>query len=1036
MKKLWLVLTPFLIPLLLFAQEKKITGKVINKKDRLVMPGVSLSSRSTSGVTDANGNFSLSVATGETITVSHVGFISQEIKIENGTSVLEIELLPSDAAMETIVVTGYTTERKKDLTGAISVVVMNDVKNVPSGSPLQTLQGRVPGMNITKDGTPGGGARTVLIRGINTLGNNDPLYIIDGQPVDSKVLDRLDPNDIESLQVLKDAASASIYGSRASNGVIIITTRRGKNGKLKVDFNSSFASQDYATHLKMLNTEQRGKALWQAAINDGTDPNVNTQYQYQWHKDAQGVAILDKIIINEYLDKTIQGGIKSGNTDWFSEISRPGNLLRNNISLSSGNETQSLFISAGQLSNKGIVKFTDYEQLTLRINSNLTALKGRLRVGENMQLANTTQTPIGNGQGGTPLDLGILDLPILPVYAEDGSFAGPVGSGFSNRMNALQVAVLSKDWRNRTKGIYGTVYAEYNILKNLAFKSSVGFDYSTTQEIRINPKYSAGFLSSSVNNYSNNIIQNTNLTWFNTLNYSIKKSAHTANILIGTEAIKSNSEFLNGYKEGFLVETPDYFQINAGTGLTSLTGSSTGYKLLSYFTKINYSYNFKYLASVTLRSDGSSRFGEDNKYGFFPAVSLGWRVSDENFIKNNFGFISQMMLRTGYGRTGNQKIADDATFGLFIPGYGITSARRNMGSAYDLNGIGSGTLPSGVIATQTANPALRWESTDEINIGTDLSFMQQHLTASFDYFFRKTNNILIKPPYMAVLGAGGAMWQNGATMENKGWEFVTSYANNNQSKDFNYRITGNISSFKDKITYLPASVVRAYPGNVAKTIIGHSLSSLFGYVTDGIFQSDADVGASPAQPGKGVGRIKYKDLNGDKVIDVLDQDWLGNSIPAFEYGLSTALGYKNFRFTFFFQGVQGIKVYNAVKNQASFVGAFAGQNNATLVMDAWTPQHTNTSIPAVSNFDRNNEVRTSDFQIENASYLKLRNVQLGYTIPKNLQDKLHMSRAEIYVSGSELWTIKSSKFSSPDPENAGSFYPIPRSFTLGISVSF
>lgn len=1034
MKRLLLWLVPFLVPLFVLAQQRKVTGTVINKNTREAMPGVSIKGQ-TAAVTSADdGSFSLNVTTGEILAVSHVGFVSQQFKISSNTSTIAIELVPADITLETAVVTGYTTERKKDLIGAISVVNMNDVKNVPAGSPLQTLQGRVPGMNITRDGTPGGGTKSVIVRGINTLGNNDPLYIIDGQPVDSKVMDRLDPNDIESLQVLKDAASASIYGSRASNGVIIVTTKKGKNNKLRVDLSSNFASQEYATHLQMLNTEQRGRALWQAAINDGTDPNVNTQYQYEWHKDPQGVAVLDKLTVAEWLDKTIQGGIRSGNTDWFKEISRPGNLWRNNISLSTGNETQSLFLSIGQLSNKGIVKYTDYDQLTIRLNTSLTALKGRLKVGENLQLANTTQTPIGNGQGGTPLELGILDLPIMPVYAEDGSFAGPVGSGFSNRMNALQVAELSKDWRNRTKGIYGTVYAEFSPLKNLTFKSSVGFDYSITQQVIINPRYSAGFLSSAVNNYSNNIAQNTNLTWFNTLNYALNRGNHVANILVGTEAIKSNSEFMNGYKEGFLVETPDYYQINAGTGLTSLTGSATGYNLLSYFSKINYAYKSKYLASVTLRSDGSSRFGEDNKYGFFPAFSAGWRISDENFVKNNIGFISQWMLRGGFGRTGNQKIADDATFGLFIPGYGITSARRNMGSAYDLNGIGSGTLPSGVIATQTANPGLRWESTDEINLGTDMSFFNQHLTASFDYFFRKTKNILIKPPYLAVLGAGGSMWQNGATMENKGWEFVAGY--NNNAGHFTYRITGNLASFKDRVTYLPASVVRAYPGNVEKNIVGHSLSSLFGYVTEGIFQNADEVTNSPAQPGKGVGRIRYKDLNGDKVINVLDQDWLGNSIPDIEFGLNTQLGYKAFRLTFFFQGVQGIKLYNAVKNQASFVGAFAGQNNSTLVLNAWTPQNTHTNIPAVSNFDRNNEVRTSTFQIENASYVKLRNVQLGYTIPQNIQDKLRMSRAEVYIQGSELWTIKSKKFSAPDPENPGSFYPIPRSITLGVNVSF
>lgn len=1035
MNRLLVVAAFFLFPGVLIAQQRKITGSIVSKSSRTTLEGVTVKGRTDAALSAGNGSFSLTVSDGENITVSHVGYVPQTIRVTAHLTELVVELVPAEAAMDAIVITGYITERKKDLTGSISVVNMGDVKTIPSISPLQSLQGRVPGLNITRDGTPGGSAKSVLIRGINTLGNNDPLYIIDGQPVDSRVMETLDPNDIESLQVLKDAASASIYGSRASNGVIIISTKKGRGSRLRVDVNSSFTAQDYATHLQMLNTDQRGRALWQASINDGTDPNKdNTQYTYEWHKDAQGRAILDKMTVNEWLDRTLQGGIKAGNTDWFKEIARPGYLLRNNISLSSAGETHNLFMSAGHLTNQGIVKYTDYDQLTFRLNTSFNALKGKLKVGENLQLTTTSQTPIGSGQGGTPLDLAILDLPILPVYAENGSFAGPVGSGFSNRMNALQVSELSRDWKNRSRAVYGNVYLDLTPVPNLTFRSSLGFTYGLTQEVRINPRYSAGFLSMQVNNYSNNLLQNTNLAWFNTLNYALRKKDHVANFLIGTEAVKNDSSYMYGYKEGFLIETPDYFQINAGTGLTSLSGSATGYRLLSYFSKINYSFKSRYLASLTLRSDGSSRFGENNKYGFFPAFSLGWRISDESFIQENLRFLSQLMLRAGVGRTGNQKIANDATFGLFIPGYGLTSGRRNMGSAYDLNGAGSGTLPSGVIATQTANPSLKWESTDELNIGADVGFLQQKITGSFDYFSRRTNNILIKPPYLAVLGAGGSTWENGATMNNRGWEFVAGY--NGQSKDLSYRITGNISSFRDKIVYLPASVVRAYPGNVEKTIVGHSLSSMFGYVTDGIFQNQQEVDKYAVQPGKGIGRLRYRDLNGDGVIDVRDQDWLGNSIPDFAYGLNGVIDYKNFNLSFFIQGVQGIKYYNSVKNQSSFVGAFAGQNNATLVTKAWTPQNPGTDIPAVSNFDRNNEVRTSDFQIENASYIKLRNVQLGYSLPKPFQQKLRMARADVYVSGSELLTIKSRKYSAPDPENPGSFYPIPRSFTVGLSVSF
>lgn len=1032
MKRLLLAIIGFLFSIIVVAQQKVVTGIVTSKTTNASLSGVTVSSKNKSTTSDANGSFSIEASISDNVTFTFVGMKTVTQKITDFQP-LSIQLEEDLSKLEEVVVTGYQIQRKADLTGAISVVNMNDVKNIPTGSPLQSLQGRVPGLYIRKDASPGGGTN-ILIRGINTLGNNDPLFIIDGQPVESRTVGMLDPNDIESLQVLKDAASASIYGSRASNGVIIITTKRAKSGKLRVDFNLSYSFQQYYKHLEMLNTEQRGGVLWQAAVNDGTNPNTNTQYQYDWHVDANGNPVLDKVKVNEWLDKNIQGGIKSGNTNWFKEISQPGTLMRNNVSLSSSNENHNLLISLGYLTNQGIVKYTDNEQLTLRINSGFNALNGKLKFGENIQLGNTVQTPIGVNQGGTTLDLAILDLPILPVYAENGTFAGPVGSGFSNRMNALQTAELSRNWKNRSKSIYGNIFLEFSLLENLTFKSSMGIDYSLNQEVRINPRFNSGFLSLAVNNFSNSLGQNYNWSWFNTLNYNREIGTHKINVLVGSEAIKNNINFLAGYKENFLVETPEYFQINAGTGLTSLTGSETGYKLLSYFSKVNYSYKSRYLATLTLRSDGSSRFGRDNKYGFFPALSLGWRISDENFIKDNLHALSQLMLRFGMGRTGNQKIANDASFGLFVPGYGLTTGRRNYGSAYDLTGAGSGTLPSGVVASQTANPTLKWESTDEVNIGADFGILQQKITGSFDYFIRKTNDILIKPPYLAVLGEGGSMWQNGATLQNKGWEFILGY--NGRLRDFTYRVAGNVGSFKDKVTYLPASVVRAYPGNVEKTIIGHSLSSIFGYVTDGIFQNQGEVNRAPIQPGKGVGRIRYKDLNGDGIINVLDQDWIGSSIPDFEIGLNTNLAYQRFSLSFFLQGLQGLNQYNSNKNQVSFVGAFAGVNNSTLILNAWTPQNSNTDIPAVSNFDSNNEIRTSTFQVEKGSYLKLRNLQLGYALPKGIQQKMRMSRAEVYVSGSELFTVKSKKYSSPDPENPGSFYPIPRTVTLGLNVSF
>lgn len=983
--------------------------------------------------TDANGKFSLDVPNDAVLEVSSIGYNKKEIAVNSRTTI-NISLMKSATGLSQVVITGYESQRKADLIGAVAVVNLNDIKNLPVSSPLQALQGQVAGLHITKDGTPGGAATSVLVRGINTLGNNDPLYIVDGQPVGSMIVERLNPYDIQSLQVLKDAASASIYGSRASNGVIIITTKSANGNSFKVDFNSSYTSQHYGKHLEMLNTEERGRVAWQAAINDGTDPNLNTQYQFKWHNDAQGNPVLDKVLINEWLDSTTQGGEKSANTDWFKEISRPGFLIRNNVSISSGSKMHSIYFSLEHLYNKGVVKYTNNEQYNFRLNSDFKVLKGKLKFGENLQITSGTQTPLGNVQGGTPLSFAVIDLPILPVYAEDGSFAGPVGSGFSNRLSALQTAELTKDWKNRNKSVYGNLYFEFSPITNLRFRSLLGIDYGLNQKIEINPTFTAGFLSQLVNNYSNDLNQEFNWTWTNTLNYSFKTKKHNLDILAGTEAIKSNLNNMSGYKEGFLIETPAYFQMDAGTGLTTLTGTESGYQLLSYFTKLNYRYNSKYLLSFTLRSDGSSRFGENNKYGLFPAFSAGWRISDEDFVKDNLSFISHLMLRYGMGKTGNQKIANDARFGLFVPGYGLISSRTNLGSAYDLNGANLGTLPSGVIQTQTANPNLKWEFTDEINVGTDFGFLNQKITGSFDYFIRNTSNILIHPPQLAVLGSGGNIWENGATMKNKGWEFVLGFEN--QVRDFSYRISANVGSSKDKVTYLPNSVVSAYPGNVEKTILGHSVTSMFGYVADGIFQSQAEVDKAAQQTGKGVGRIRYKDLNGDGVINVLDQTWLGTSLPDFEYGINTVLNYKRFQLSFFIQGVQGLMLSNDVRNQATFFGYFFGQNNSTQILKAWTPQNPNTDIPAVSNLTQNDETRVSTYQIQNASYIKLKNARLAYTLPQKMQEKLRMNDALIYISGSELFTIKSKKFSSPDPENPGYLYPIVQSFTIGLHVSF
>ena len=401
--------------------------------------------------------------------------------------------------------------------------------------------------------------------------------------------------------------------------------------------------------------------------------------------------------------------------------------------------------------------------------------------------------------------------------------------------------------------------------------------------------------------------------------------------------------------------------------------------------------------------------------------------------------MSDLKLRAGAGRVGNQDIGDNARFGLYRTNYGtVVQSYGPVGTAYDLSGVGTGSLPSGYVSVQAANPDLKWESTDELNLGIDFGFLNNKFTGSFDYFTRKTKDILIQVPYAAIEGEGRSKYLNGATKNNKGFEFVINYQNT--AGKFTYNINANIGSFHDKITYLPASVVRSYPGNVEKNILGQSQTAMFGYITDGLFQNEQEVAASAAQPGKGIGRIRYKDLNKDGKIDALDQNWLGNQLPDFSYGIGGNIGYKNFMLSFFLAGVQGISLSNGIKSSTDFVGTVAGMNYGTRTLEAWTPQNTGSSIPAVSLVNANDETRSSDYFIENASYLKLRNLQLGYNLPAGIVKRMHMTDLRFYLLGENLFTISDRKgvnqFTGPDPENPSNYYPRPTRLTLGLNLTF
>ncbi|WP_440998502.1 SusC/RagA family TonB-linked outer membrane protein [Fodinibius sp. SL11] len=1022
-----------------------VTGVVIDADNGNSLPGVNISVKGTTRgtATDSEGFYQLTTPSEtDTLVFSFIGYATLEIPIE-GRSEVNVELSSRALTGEEIVVTGYGVERRDELTGSISSVNPEDIADISTHNPLQSLQGRVSGLNITRDGTPGGGTQQVLIRGISTLGDNEPLYIIDGQPVERRRFDLLSSNEIESIQVLKDASAASIYGSRASNGVIIVTTKKGQSDQLRLEFNTRTTFESQYPTVDVMNTEQRGRAAWRASVNDGADPNDQVHYDYDWQM-QDGQPVLNNIQTVEWLDQNVQGGIRASDTDWFDVITRNGLSTENNISLSTGGENYSLMTAVGHNYQKGVVKFNDFERYTLRLNSSLDLLDGKLTIGENMQLARSEQTPFSDYVfGGNPLSTATLLHPIIPVYAEDGSFAGPIGGGLSDRLNPLATSSFQQDDQNEIRSVYGSLYADLSITDNLEFSTNFSVDYDEEVQVVTLEQFNIGFLSRDPNRLVQDNRKTSNWTWSNTLNYSFDLGEHSTEILAGVEANRSDTEFLSAERQDFLLETDNFWEFDAGSGPMSVSGTSTGFRLLSYFSKINYNYSNRYLATATFRYDGSSRFGEDKRFGFFPAFSLGWRITNENFFRNSdsFDFISDLKLRVGAGRMGNQRIDDNAPFAFFTPAYGTAeflccgAFGRPTGTAYALGGQQTGELPSGIKQVQRANPNLNWEETDEVNVGLDFGLFDQQLTGSFDYFIRETRDILVLPPRLAVLGEGSDRWENGATMENRGWEVSLTY--DDVIGELGYSFTTSLSSSKDEITFVPESVVRDFPGNVEKTIVGRSITANFGYVADGIFQNEQEVQAHADQPGKGVGRLRFKDLNNDGTINSLDQDWLGNELPDLQYGLQGNFSYKQFRLSFYLQGVYGVERFNPVKPRLFYgVGTNSGENLLTRALDAWTPENPDSDIPALSLDNANNEARMSSFMIEDMSYVKLRNLRLEYTLPSALQESLGLTNARVHVSGGELFTISSSDFTGGDPENPGSFYPLPRTFTFGFNLAF
>lgn len=1032
--KVFLIIIATIVCQSIFAQSQLVKGVITsNDGEKMIGVAVAIKGTTTGTVTNAEGEFSLQVPNSSaTLKVSLIGYKSQEISIQ-GKTTISVVLVPDLKSLDAVIVTGYSTQKKADLTGAVSVVDVEELKKSSANNPMQVLQGRVPGVSISTDGSPSGSNTSIRIRGIGTLNNNDPLYIIDGVPTKGG-MHELNSTDIENIQILRDASAASIYGSRAANGVIIITTKKGKSGKTKVNFDTYLSTSNYGNVVDMLNTKQFGEAQWQAMVNSGMNPNTNQiGYVYDYSYDSNGNSVLNGMMVPKFIDSRDGANtMLSSNTDWFKEITRPGVVQSYNLSVSNGSDKSTSFFSLGYYDNQGTIKESNFNRISGRLNTTYKLLDDFMTIGENFTLNHNQELQAPGGV----LDLALMALPILPVYRENGDWAA-VTNGMLDRDNPARILNANKDnpytyWRT-----FGNVFIDIQPIKNLHVKSSYGLDYGNYYQRVLTYSYS-GRLGSDLT--SSRIIQShsTKWVWSNLATYEFKMDKNQFNFLVGAELNSETNINFSTERRTYELESPEYMWPSAGVGEMFSTGGATGYKLSSQFGKFDYSFNDKYLASFTLRRDGSSRFGKENRFGTFPAFSAGWRISQENFMDGIKSIVSDLKLRAGWGQTGNQEIDNYANQTLIIANYiGSTGAGINSGTAYDISGAGSGMLPSGYQLTQRSNDRIKWETTTQTNIGLDFGLFNQNIFGSLEWYKKQTDDILVKPPYLGAIGEGGDHWVNGASMENNGVELSLGFRGKSSS-GFGYEIMGNMSTNSNKITMLPESVVNNYGGNgTTDNILGKPINSFYGYVADGLFRTQDEVNNSAEQTGKGLGRIRYKDLNGDGYVNEQDRSWIGNPNPSLEFGLNVVLDYKGFDFTAFIQGVTGNKVVNNVKRFTDFWSVDQlGANKGTRLLGAWSPTNPNSDIPALSYSDLNNEKRFSSYYVESGSYVKLRNIQLGYTLPSTLTKSAKVDKLRLYVSGQNLLTIKSSDFTGLDPENPNLAYPISSILTVGVNIGF
>ena len=967
-------------------------------------------------VTDTNGNFELTVPVNNTLRISYVGYSNKEVLITNQTW-LEINLQPETQLIDELVVVGYSAQKKSTLTGAVAPVNVDDMERRRVGDVRQALQGQVAGVQVTQSTGAPGDEIDIRIRGEGTIGNNNPLYIVDGVP--TRELAFINPSDIASMTVLKDASAAAIYGSRASAGVIVITTKNGAAGKTVFELNY-YGGIQHATNLpKMLNSEQYINVVekaWNNAGYAGTNPYTGDR-----------------------------GRSDFANTDWLDELFEPGYSRNIQMTASGGSDKLQYLLSVGYISQDGIVVYDNdkYKRFNFRANIN-TNLTDRIKVGTNMQLSYAIQDKLSS-KGDAPgiIRHALLRPPVIPVfkspddptYSERDPFTDLPFYVHNNRdtggwesdkyewtQNPIALAYFTEDTRSHFK-TFGNLFGEISFLpeKELTFRTNVGIDLNFRHEKAFFTNFGDDDGAASqidrglgrqnrpngLNEYRG---EELTFTWNNTLSYDKTFNLHSLNALAGSEFITNDGSGINASRRRYEYDSEKFRYIDFGSTEQDLWngGSGSEWALMSYFTSLTYVYDMRYMLTANFRADASSRFAEKNRWGYFPSLSVGWKLSEEQFL-NKQEWLSDLKLRASIGQLGNQEIAN----------YAYLTLIKKDGDKYLISRYG--------------NLDLKWETTTQYNVGLDAGFMRNRLYFTVDYFQKYTTDILLPISLPSIVGDVEPTIVNAGEVSNRGWEFGVTLRDSESA--FKYNINANLSTVKNQVEKLHPNLP-SLVGSVTRTEPGQPLNAYYGYVFEGIYQNENEISThlhGTANPTSVPGDIRFKDLNTDGKVDDNDRDFIGDPNPGLLYGLNLSGSYKNFDMAILFQGVGSVDRYNESKKIIDYdTRPF---NYTTNILNAWDGEGSTNTIPRVS-FTDNGSSKVSSIFVENASYLRLKNIEIGYSFD-NVK-RLRLENIRVYLSGQNLFTL--TNYTGLDPESTDLIdmgtYPQSRTYILGINLSF